>query len=104
MGRSSARLYIVLEKMLDAGLKMAQAVHAFKAFQVEHPEVEAQWFLDSNNIVVLHEDDVPSLADKLEELGFRVSRFFEPDRDGQLTGICAEPAAWKQLSNIPLAR
>jgi len=71
--------------------------------EIEHHDVENQLYSDSNNIVVLHEDDVPSLADNLEELGFRVSRFREPDLDDQLTGVCVEPRAWRHLSTLQLA-
>lgn len=98
------RLYIVLEKALDAGLKMAQAVHAGFLFQEEHPELHTHWYTESNNIVVLEREDLPSLAAHLEGEGLRLSRFTEPDLDGQLTAICAEPSSWKHLSNIPLAR
>jgi hypothetical protein len=100
---NGTKLYVILERALDAGLKMAQAIHTFKTFQVEHPDVESQWYVDSNNIVVLHDDDVPSLANQLEEMGFRVSRFREPDLDDQMTGVCVEPGAWKHLSTLQLA-
>jgi hypothetical protein len=97
------KLYIVLEKALASGLKIAQACHALRAFTGEYPHLDQYWFHESNNIVVLQQDDIPSLADKLEEKGYRLSRFFEPDLDNELTAICVEPAAWKQLSNLPLA-
>ena len=29
--------------------------------------------------------------------------FHEPDLDNELTAICVEPAAWKQLSSVKLA-
>ena len=97
------RLYIVLEKALDAGLKMAQAVHAGFLFDEEHRELRHQWYTESNNIVVLEREDLPSLADELEAAGFRLSRFTEPDLNGQLTAICVESAAWRKLSNLRLA-
>jgi len=101
---NGTKLYVILERALDAGLKMAQAIHTFKVFAVEHPDLEQWWYTESNNIVVLQDDDVLSLANRLEEMGFRVSRFREPDLDDQMTGICVEPRAWRHLSTLQLAR
>jgi hypothetical protein len=97
------RLFVIVNAALDAGLKAAQAIHAFRSFCGEYPHIEQYWHHESNNIVVLQDDDIPSLAERLEKKGFRLSRFTEPDRDDELTAICAEPGAWKQLSNLPLA-
>lgn len=98
------KLYVIVQTVLDAGLKAAQAIHAFRAFQDDHPEVEADWHANANNIVVLQADELPSLADQLEARGFRLARFHEPDLDDQLTAVCVEPNAWRQLSSLPLAR
>jgi hypothetical protein len=97
------KLFIVLEKALDAGLKMAQAVHAGFLFDEEYPELRHQWYTESNNIVVLEEEDLPTLADELEKRGYRLSRFTEPDLDDRLTAICVEPAAKKALCKLELA-
>ncbi len=97
------RLFVILNTALDTGLKMAQAIHAFRAFVGDYPHLEEYWHREHNNIVVLQDDDLPSLAGRLEEAGFRLSRFHEPDRDNELTGLCVEPAAWKQVSSLPLA-
>jgi len=97
------KLFIVLEKALDAGLKMAQTAHAVVQFGYEYPEIKHHWYTESNNIVVLHEDDLPSLADELEKMGYSLSRFTEPDLDDQLTAICVEPAAKKALCKLELA-
>jgi len=97
------KLYIVLDKILDAGLKMAQGIHAAILFAHEHPELTHTWYTESNNIVVLEDSDIVTLADDLEAQGFAVSRFREPDQNNAVTAITAEPAAWKQLSTLPLA-
>ena len=97
------KLYIVLERALDAGLKMAQAVHAALLFKEEYPEIQSHWYTESNNIVVLEEDDLPGLAADLEAAGYNLSRFTEPDLDSQLTAICVEPLAKKELRGLDLA-
>ena len=98
------KLYIVVEKALSAGLKCAQGIHAAFAFDQDYPALRQEWFTQHNNIVVLQAEDIPSLADRLEEAGFKLSRFTEPDLDDQLTAVAVEPAAWKQLSSLALVR
>lgn len=97
------RLYIVVRSSLEAGLAAAQAVHAAFLFGEKYPHLKEYWYQESNNIVILQDDDIDSLADRLEASGFRLARFTEPDLDHQLTAICVEPNAWKQLSSIRLA-
>lgn len=97
------KLYVIVKKTLAAGLMAAQAIHAFRAFVGEYPVLERYWHEEHNNIVVLHEEELGELASRLEEAGFRLSRFHEPDLDNELTAICVEPGAWKMLSSLPLA-
>lgn len=97
------KLYIVVLSALGHGLKAAQACHAVCAFGAAYPHIYEFWYHESNNIVVLQEDDVPSLADRLEKEGLRVARFHEPDLDGALTAICIEPNGQRFLSSLPLA-
>jgi len=97
------KLYVIVKRTLSAGLKCAQAIHAFRAFCGEYPVIEAYWHAEHNNIVVLQEDSLEHLADLLEAEGYRLSRFYEPDLGDELTAICVEPAAWRMLSSKPLA-
>ncbi len=96
----SSKLYVIVKTVLNAGMKAAQAIHAYKAFSVSHPEVDADWFTVSNNIVVLEYGD---LANRLERHGLALARFHEPDRGGELTAICVEPQARKQVARLSLA-
>lgn len=98
------KLFVVVRSTLSAGLKMAQAIHAFRGFAADHPILESYWHAEHNNIVVLQHEDPEGLAEDLESQGIRLTRFHEPDLGGQLTAICAEPAAERVLSNLPLAR
>lgn len=97
------RLYVIVQKALSTGLKIAQACHALAAFGELYRKPYETWYRESNNIVVLEHEDIPGKAELLEQLGFQVARFHEPDLDNELTAICVEPSAWKQLSNLRLA-
>lgn len=98
------KLFVIVQSALSAGLKIAQALHAFRQFVESYPHLEGYWFKEHNNIVVLQSEDLSSLAERLETEGFRISKFCEPDLNDTLTAICVEPAASKRLSNMPLAR
>ena len=97
------KLFVVVKKTLAAGLYAAQAIHAFRAFAGEYPVLEAFWHEEHNNIVVLQDDDIEGLADRIRKAGFRLSAFREPDLDNELTAICVEPNARRMLSRLPLA-
>ena len=96
------KLFIIVLPSLSTGMKCAQSVHAMHAFTHEHPAITASWEPD-NNIVVLEHDDLATLAADLEGRGLAVARFHEPDLDGTLTAICAEPAARRSLAKLKLA-
>jgi len=69
----------------------------------DHPVIDADWHATSNNLVVLQCDDIPSLADRLDAAGIKLSRFTEPDLDDALTAIAVEPDGWRHLSSLALA-
>lgn len=85
------RLYIIVASALSAGLKIAQACHALRAFVEAYPTEEGRWYSESNNLVVLEHRDIVEAADDLERRGLRIVRFREPDLADQLTAICVEP-------------
>lgn len=97
------KLYVVVDEALPSGLKMAQGIHAFRAFVDEHTEIEAHWFENSNNIVCLQAPDLPELRLRLLAKGLAVVSFREPDLDDKLTAICVEPRGRRYLSSLPLA-
>lgn len=100
---AASKLYIVVLRSLSTGLKCAQACHALRAFVGEYPEIDADWYATSNNIVVLQADDLPTLADRMDALGLAVARFHEPDRGDELTALCVEPGGAHTLRRYPLA-
>ena len=97
------KLYVIIAKHLAAGLKIAQACHALRAFVAEHEVIERFWFQESNNIVCLEHEDISGLKERLEEKGYRLSAFYEPDLNDQMTALCVEPAAARHLSDLRLA-
>ena len=99
----TSKLYVVVDEGLTPGLKIAQGGHALCAFESEHPEVYRDWHDNSNNLVCLQSGDLGTLAASLEEKGFKVSRFHEPDLDDRMTAFSVEPAAGRYLSSLPLA-
>jgi len=98
------KLYVIVHAALSLGLKCAQACHALRQFIEVAPGIDRDWFASSNNIVVLQNDDIPSLSERLKQAGFVVAEFYEPDLDDRMTAICVEPGAGRLLSSLPLAR
>ena len=96
------KLYIIVSRALSTGLKCAQACHAMHAFTLAYPDITREWE-ESNNVVVLEHDDLPSLAGTLEAMGLSLARFHEPDMDDALTAICVEPSARRHVSTLRLA-
>ena len=103
------KMYVIVRGDLPAGLQVAQACHALRAFADEHPEEERIWHEGSNNLVVLQ---VPS-RDALLQLEVNLaasacvptSRFEEDDLNGEVTAIAAleGPTARPLLRHLELA-
>lgn len=102
------KLYIVVRNDLAPGLQAAQAVHAKELFSHEHPELNAEWYEKSNNVVVLQ---VPN-KEELVALAYRITRshpgdvlslFREPDLRDEPTALAVAPAAGPLLGSLPLA-
>jgi hypothetical protein len=98
-----SKLYVIARTALSSGLKAAQLCHAARAFASFYPDLEKSWFEVSNNIVLLEHDNIEDLADRLERHGLALSRFHEPDLDGQFTSFCVEPEAKRHVARLPLA-
>lgn len=102
------RLYVIVRADLPAGLQMAQACHALRAFVEAHPDVDAQWHRDGGgNLVVLHARDeahAAELEQRATGASLACARFVEPDLGGQLTAIamCGQRAR-RLLASLPLA-
>ncbi len=94
------RLYVVVRGDLPAGLQMAQACHAARAYP-GRPEDE--------NLIVLTVPDQRALWWLLVKAGMpetpcTVAPFAEPDLDYQLTALALSgPGAKKLVHTLPLA-
>jgi hypothetical protein len=99
---------VVTRKDLYPGAQIAQSLHAFREFINDYPELENEWYRNSNYIAILaakDEDDLFKLCCRLDKKGIRYSQFREPDFDNQLTAIALEPGdnSRRATSSLPLA-
>lgn len=95
------KLYIITREDLFPGQQLAQSIHAARQFAADFPEIEKQWFEQSNTIVCLSVKNLFSLwelIDKAQRHNVKVSYFREPDLENQLTAIALEPT--KKTSEI----
>jgi hypothetical protein len=96
------KLYLLVDHGLSAGMKAAQAIHAFHAFSQEHPGIIQEWQAD-NNIVVLSHPELSNLCHTLTAKGIRYTPFYEPDLGDAMTAICIEPAGKRYVRECALA-
>lgn len=102
------KFYLVTRQDLALGSQAAQLCHAMRQFIFEHPEVELEWFRNSNYIVLLSVSDKEELLkviDKAKINDIRFSIFREPDLCDELTAIALEPSkkSKKVCKNLKLA-
>jgi peptidyl-tRNA hydrolase len=93
---------------LNFGQQASQLCHALRQFSNDHPEIDKEWFNNSNYICLLavaSESDLINLINKSEELELKYSKFLEPDLNNSLTAICIEPGKLtkKLVNNLKLA-
>jgi hypothetical protein len=68
--------------------------HAQRQFGHEHPEVENEWFITSNYIVLLtvkNQEELITLISKARGENILLSFFVEPDIDNEVASIALEP-------------
>jgi peptidyl-tRNA hydrolase len=100
------KLYLALRSDLTPGAKVAQACHGLRAFVAAHPELDANWHTNSNNLVVVEfsdENALRNLVTKAETKGVPFATFQEPDFDDSLTCVALGPGGDKLVSSAPLA-
>lgn len=101
------KLYIVTRRDLPPGPQAVQSCHAALQFAMEHPEMTARWFGDSNYLALLsvpNEEALQRLLAKAKKRGLRYSIFQEPDLGNAVTAIALEPGdlSRRVCSNLPL--
>lgn len=100
------KIYIIVRNDIAPGLQAAQACHALREFAAEHPEIEARWFRESNNIVILQiesEERLLALVARAEATGTPYAAFREPDLGNALTALSIGPSGHRLVSSLPLA-
>lgn len=83
-------------------------MHAAIQFAMEHPEINKDWFTNSNYLgflSVTNEYELHQLIEKALLHGIKISIFREPDIGNQITAIALAPGSKskKLCSNLPLA-
>ena len=92
---NNSKLRIITRSDLPFSVQAVQAGHAAIDFQHQYPETSKFWQKNSNYLVYLTvktEQELFKLLRKAESLGIKVTTFFEPDIDNQLTAIALEPS------------
>jgi peptidyl-tRNA hydrolase len=100
------KLYLVTRSDLSPGQRAVQAAHAMRQFAHEHPDIDHEWFNNSNYLCLLevpNESALHVLASTAREVGIRHAGFLEPDLSDQLTALALEPAARSLCKGLPLA-
>lgn len=93
---------------LNYGQQASQLCHAFRQFSHDHPEIDKEWFNNSNYICLLSVKDELALNELIEKASLhniKFSVFREPDIVNQITAICLAPCkeSKKITSNLRLA-
>ena len=98
------KLYIIVRDDLPTGLQAAQACHAMREYQEQHPQLERVWYDTSKTLVILKCTDIWSLAREANLAKVPIALNFEPDLQGALTAIAIGPgrATRKLLQTLPL--
>lgn len=99
------KLYAVGRADLPSGLRVAQMFHALRQFQNDHNEIEAQWYRNSNTIILLEVQDGEALTELASRACVKrvtLSEFSEEPALG-LTALALGPDAWRLVSSLPLA-
>jgi len=77
-----------------------------RAFIEAHPDIDKDWYENSNNLVVLevaNEMELYSLCLHARSLDIPYAVFREPDFDNTITAIAMSSKAKKLVSRLPLA-
>jgi len=99
------KLYIIVRADLPPGAQVAQSCHAMRLFVHEHPELDAAWYRDSNNLVCLQiadEQALRRLHERAVESNVAVSLFHEPDYNDEATALTIEPRGARLVRSLPL--
>jgi len=99
---------VITRSDLDPGYQAVQSMHALRQFTAEHPEVDRQWFEQSNYLGLLsvaNEIELQDLISMAVQQDIKFSIFREPDIEDQITAIALAPGpkSKKLCSRLQLA-
>lgn len=100
------KVFLVTRRDIEPGYQAVQSCHAMRQFTAEHPDIDFEWFKNSNYLALLsvaNEVELMRLITKANDGGFRWSAFREPDIGGEITAIAVEPSAKNLMEGLPLA-
>jgi len=102
------KLFVVTRRDIAPGYQGVQSQHALRQFTADHPDLDAEWFTNSNFLAWLSVDDeveLMRLIARAKDHGLRWSVFREPDVGGEITAIAIEPhpKAVELCRGLPLA-
>ncbi len=102
------KLYVVTRADLPFGVQAVQSMHAAIEFAMEHREMTARWFVDSNYLALLsvpNEAALEALLEKARKGGLASAFFREPALNNELTAIALEPGhrSKRACFGLPLA-
>ena len=102
------KLYLITRRDIAPGYQAVQSCHAIRQFTAEHPDVDAEWFKESNFLALLsveNEIELMRLLVQASDAKLRWAAFREPDVGGQITAIALEPhpATLELCKELPLA-
>ena len=92
--RCGDKLYIITREDLDPGYQAVQSGHALIKFAHDYPELESEWFNNSNYLAYLSVKDELELIELLnsaDNLRIPASFFQEPDIGNKITAIALAP-------------
>ncbi len=100
------KVFLVTRRDIEPGYQAVQSCHAMRQFTADHPDVDLEWFQNSNYLALLsvaNEVELMRLITKASDANLKWSAFREPDVGGEITAIALEPSAKDLVKGLPLA-
>lgn len=88
------KLYLVTRSDLPPGQQAVQAAHSLREWSARHPEIDRQWYEESNTLALLVVEDEQALGRLLQRAGAHgipYAEFHEPDRGNEMTAVALAP-------------
>ena len=80
---------------MTVGYQAVQSIHAMREFIACYPELDLEWYNNSNYIALLvveNENELIKLLSKADKKCIKSAFFQEPDINNQITAIVLEPS------------